>query len=264
MIKKPAILFAAVLLALAGIACDSGGGKTERELSDALLTAAEATEDAGTGRIEITSEVSVGEQDITLEASGEFDFANDTGHMTMSGAGAGLPGVGEMEMIVDGEYMYVKGPAFEAALEGKEWGRIDLSAAGTTGAGQFNQDPTQYLEWLRVAGANVEEAGEEDIDGTPTTHYKAEISVDSIVEQAPDEETAQAIRSSFAVFGDVDALPVEVWVDEDDLPRRMTVSIDGSGETPVSTHIAMDFVEFGIPVDVEAPESFTEIAGFGS
>ncbi|MFN2586835.1 MAG: hypothetical protein ABR613_01780 [Actinomycetota bacterium] len=256
--RRLASVVVAVLLAAIGAAC--GGDDGERELSNALLTAAEAAEDAGTARIEMTTEVELGEQGVTLEAEGEFDFANDVGRMTMAAAGgSGMPSVGEMEMILDGRYMYVKGAAFAAALEGEEWGRIDLEAAGKAGTNQLNQDPTQYLEWLRGAGGDVEKVGEEEIDGTPTTHYKADLSIDRIVEEAADDAAADALRSGFAVFGDVESFPVEVWVGDDGLPRRVRLLLEGTGESQLSSEVRIDLFDYGVEVHVDPPEDFKEI-----
>ncbi len=262
--RKLATGLVAALLVVAGVSCDGDDGGGSRDLSNVLLTAAETADEAGTARMEMTTEISVGGQDVTLAAEGEFDFANDVGRMTMSAAGgAGMPGVGEMETILDGRYVYVKGAAFEAALDGEEWGRIDLTAAGAAGANQFNQDPTQYLEWLRGAGAGVEKVGEEEIDGTATTHYKADIPIDAIVEQAPDDATADALRSGFAVFGDVESFPVQVWVDDEDLPRRISIMLTGEGATQLSSKITMDLFDYGVEVDVQPPDSYKDIANLG-
>lgn len=258
---KLTALFVAALLALAGVACsdDDGGGGAGGEPADALPAAAAAAEEAGSAHVEMTTEISVGEQDVTLDAEGEFDFANDAGTMTMTtSGGAGVPGV-DMDVLFHGSHMYVQGAAFESVLEGKEWGRIDLTAPGSSATSQFNQDPTQYLEWLRAAGAGVEEVGEEEIDGTTTTHYEAELTVDALVEKAPDEASAEAVRASFAFFGDVESLPVDVWVGDDDLPRRVSILIEGESETPVSTKTTVDFSDYGVEVDVETPDSYKDI-----
>ncbi|MDQ4025129.1 MAG: hypothetical protein M3217_06530 [Actinomycetota bacterium] len=248
----------AALLAVAGAACGDGGD--ERDLSNALLTAAEAADDAGTVRMEMTSEVSVGGQSVTVDAEGEFDVADDLGRMTVSASGAaGVPGIGEMEVILDGRYMYVKGEAFAAALDGKEWGRIDLTAAGAAGANQLSQDPTQYVEWLRGAGGDVEEVGEEEIDGVTTTHYKADIPVDAIVDQAPDEASAEALRAGLEVFGDAESFPVDVWVDADDLPRRISLVLGGEGAS-LSSKVTVDLFDYGVEVDAQPPESYKDIS----
>jgi hypothetical protein len=264
--SKPTTILLTALFLVAGVACGGGGdgGGGARELSDALPAAAEAADEAGSAHVEMTTELSAGDQDITLTADGEFDFANEIGTMTMTAAsGAGIPGLGEMEIIFDGRYMYVKGEAFASVLKGKEWGRLDLTSGGATGTNQFNQDPAQYLEWLRGAGAGVEEVGEEDVDGTPTTHYEAEIDVDTIIEQAPNEASAEALRSGFAVFGDVESFPIDVWLDEASLPRRISIEMNGEGEAPVSSTVTIDLSDYGTEVEVEVPESYQEISGLG-
>jgi hypothetical protein len=260
-VPKLAARLAAALLLVAAVACGGGGGDGEGGGSDTLLAAAaDAAKDAESAHVDMTVDISLGGQDVTLEAEGEFDFTEKIGTMTMNASSAaGMPGVGTMEVILEGDYMYVKGAAFDSVLGGKEWGRINLATMSGAGAGQFNQDPTQYLEWLRGAGGDVEEVGAEEIDGVSTTHYKGDLPIDGIVEQAPDEEAAHSIRAGLAMFGDVDSFPVEVWVDDEGLPRRMTLLMQAEEEDGFSTDIEIDLSDYGVDVAVEAPDSYKDI-----
>ena len=256
--KKLAAGLVAAALAVVGVAC--GGDGASGDVSDALLTAAKAAEDAETAHVDMTVEISLGGQDIALEASGEFNFAEEIGSMTMTAAGGvGMPSAGQMEMVFDGTYMYVKGAAFDPALAGKEWGRVDLSSTTAARTTQFNQDPTAYLDWLRGAGGDVEEVGQEEIDGTETTHYRADLSIDSIVDQAPDEEAAEAMRAGFAVFGDVESFPLEVWVGDDGLPRRINIVLEGEGGTDLATDVTVELSDYGVDVEVEPPTDYKEL-----
>lgn len=253
----------AALVVVSGAACgDPGDG--ERGI-DALLTAADAVEDAGSSRVEGTMSFEGGGQSMEITFDGVFDYDAKIGEMTMTidagDAGAGVPGLGgPIEMIVDDQYVYMKGGAIDPLLQGKEWGRMDMEAAGTN-AGQFNQDPTQFVEWLRGAG-DVEEVGEDEIRGTATTHYRTKLTVDDIIENAPDEETADRLRDQLeALGGEIESMPLDVWLDDAGLPRRLDVEIGVSGGgAAFNSVISMDMFDYGAEVDVEPPSDFEDIS----
>jgi hypothetical protein len=104
------------------------------------------------------------------------------------------------------------------------------------------------LQSLRGAGS-VREVGEEDIDGTPTTHYHAEIDLQKAIEKVPAKYRAIA-SEGMKMLGN--SFPVDVWIDHDGLPRRFAIDIEIPGGQG-SVKESIDYSDFGAPVTVEAP-----------
>lgn len=264
--KLTAGLFAA-LFALAGSACGEEGGGGGAAGVNALAAAAENATDAGSSAVTMTMSINAGGQEMSIDAEGAFDFDDQIGEMTMTMEGAGLPEALEIDMIVEDQYAYMKMPAELGMGEG--WFRMDMSSmpgVGANGANQFSQDPSQYLDFLHGASdGEIEEVGTDDVDGVSTTHYKAELSFDKILEQAPDQEAAEELEAQLdSLGGDFDSIPSEVWIDEDGLPRRMTISMEfDAGGQDGDMDISMDFFDYGIDVDVEPPKDFEELPAAG-
>lgn len=249
----------AVVLGLTGVACgdDTGGGGGGGV--NQLAAAADSATEAGSSRMTMTMAMSVSGQELEIEGEGAFDFDAEIGEMTMTVSGAGLGEPQSIETIVDSTYLYMKMPEQLGGDGG--WIRMDLTSI-PGGANQFSQDPSQYLSFLRGASDEIEEVGTEEIDGTETTHYRAELSFDKILEQAPNDEAADEIRTQLeALGGEVDSIPADVWIDEDGLPRRMELkmSVEAQGES-AEMDITMDLFDYGVEVDVEPPSDYEEIS----
>lgn len=80
-------------------------------------------------------------------------------------------------------------------------------------------DPAAFLEQVREHATTFTEVGPEEVDGVATTHYRATVA-------------------------DEDLGTVEVWVDDQDRPRRL----EAEGAT-------MSFTDYEVPVDIAAPPS---------
>lgn len=269
MSKRTAALLLTALLALGGSACgdpEGGGRGNGGDALNALAAAADAASDAGSSRMEMSMIMDAG-QKITVDAEGIFDFEEQIGSMEMTFEAEGFPVPGGDEptqMIVEGHYAYMKGALATAGYgAGEGWVRLDLSSMPGVGAGQFNQDPTQYIEFLRGAGADIEELGSEEVRGTPTTHYSADVDVDKVLEQAADPEEMEAIKEQLEASG-IETIPTEVWIDDDGLPRRMemTMEMKGGESLPqdITMTITMDLFDYGVDVNVTPPKDFQEIS----
>lgn len=263
MTRKLGTGLCALLLALSAAACgDNGGGAggVGGGSINALAAAADNATEAGSSGMRMEMTMDVQGQEIALEGEGEFDFEEQVGEMTMTVSGSALGGQEQsLDMILDGEYVYMKMPP---ELGGPGWQRMATEDIAGAGASQFNQDPSQYLEFLRGASeGEIEEVGTEEIDGVSTTHYKADLSFDKMLDQAPDQEAADEIRAQFeAMGGDIDTIPSEVWIDEDGLPRRMqlSMSIEAEGQT-AELDMTIDLFDYGVDVEVEPPADYEDV-----
>ncbi|MEM9035637.1 MAG: hypothetical protein AAGD18_13675 [Actinomycetota bacterium] len=179
--------------------------------------------------------------------------------------GAGLPDGDDlvMEMVVDGDRMWMRAPMFAALAEldplaasdptlgplmslGDQWGVVELSELGDVlpagdlaqAAGGQSMSPDQMLSLLRNVTA-VDELGEQDVRGVSTTGLRATVtlgdlmaaqgqSVEDLTAQlgaGVDPITARELGSTFEAILDVPAV-LTAWVDGSGYLRRFETEID--------------------------------------
>jgi len=279
MFRKLAAL-AAVPLLVAACADEADSAlevKTGDAAVSALRAAPEAVADAGTARMELVMAMTVEGKDLEMVATGVVDSAAQRVQMEMdmgalfeelaAGTDEELPlGIDEpWELVGDGSTMYLRAPVFQMlGVDG--WLSMtpeDMGAtAGSMGLGSGSFDFTQTLESLRGVTGEPEVVGEdEEVRGVPTTHYRATMDLEEALAQAPAEqrerlEAAFEQIGSSGELGDAD-VPVDVWIDEDDLPRRVRVEMDsmfaalGLGDGAMT--MTMEYFDYGDDVSIEVP-----------
>jgi len=235
-----------------------------------IRSAPAALEDAGTAHLEMTI-TATGQ---TIDATGEFDFEAQQGALTMT-----LPqvaGGGELETVFDGTTYFLSADAFGSAIPGldAEWIRIDLAElADQTGIDpsqvpQGSSNPADALDALAaVSEDGLDEVGTEDVRGVETTHYAAEIDMAAAIEQANEDAGGELIDEQFAdqflmQFGD-EPVPVEIWIDDEGLVHRQTMSFASAGQ---EVSLEMELFDYGEPVDIQVPDpsdaaDFSELLG---
>lgn len=250
----------AVFMALALLASCGPQPSSAQEL---VASSAAATQEAGSANMATEIRMAGGAQEMSITATGAFDFVSGRGAMTMNlGEMGAQMGMSDIEMRTDGTVMYLKMPPQMNAPT--PWVKTDLDAAagaqGLGGMGQFNNnDPRSALEMLRGV-AEVEEVGAEDVRGTPTTRYKATVDLDKALAETSGE-AKEALQQQIDMLG-TSEMPVDVWIDEEGLLRRQEVTMDLSkmntgtaapAQAPTSMFMRMELFDFGTTVDVEPP-----------
>jgi hypothetical protein len=110
-------------------------------------------------------------------------------------------------------------------------------------------DPSQSLDLLRAASSDFREVGEEEIRGVQTTHYEGTVDLEKVAEQVP-EDARESYRRLMEQSGQRE-IPMEVWIDEDGLTRRVHYEQTlGDGTT---MDLTQEYFDFGVEVDVEPP-----------
>jgi hypothetical protein len=265
----------AALALLGASACGESGQATPQA---AVVQAAHKTSEAGSSRafFEVTM-TGLAPRPLTMTGEGIFDSRERTGRMTMdmSRLAEGTDQeLGEAEMIVDEFVVYMRFPFLQALQpELTPWLKFDVRELGKEQGldlGQFSQlnqnDPSQALQYLRAAGEDVEEVGEEDVRGVETTHYRMTIDLRRVVEQAPEDrrdEVRATIDRLIEVSG-VRTLPTEVWIDDEGFARRLKFAYEDMHFAPGQNGdmtMTMELFDFGIEVDVQPPppEEVTDI-----
>lgn len=273
-------LAAAAAFAAAGCGGGGGGGgsstasTTSGTSSDAraVLAAAPAkVKDANSSKVSfsITVDSDKLEDPLTVPGSGEFDYVTKEGRLTMDCgsvlSAAGQSGNGDMEILTKGSVYYVKWPLLSSAVKAKTpWVSFDItkldeiSGIDTSSLRSVNQgDPSQTLVYLKAAGT-VEDQGTEDVDGTSTTKYHAVIDLNRIPSLAPADQrdaVAASVKTLKETYG-ISELPLDVWVDDNGLPRKLFYEISTTVQgSKVKTTLEMKLSDYGISVDVQPPSA---------
>ena len=277
------ILFFVATLALAGCQSDPEPPADSTDALDLLVASSAVTREAGTARIEqsMTMEFPEGRGgeapevaggSVTVEAVGFLDLRGRRGRLSVTTEGKGLVGAdalaGDMEMILDGEAMYMKSPFYQQLAPGHEpWLRVSFEELGLRGMSQLGQqDPLAFIEAMRGVYGNVEEAGREDVRGSPTTHYSAAIDIERLVANLP-EGSRGAVVDSFEQLG-ISEMPIEAWLDDEGRLRRMTseVALSGAATEGGRMELSIELYDFGVAFDLTVPPDdqvaeFSEVFG---
>ncbi|HEX2294539.1 MAG TPA: hypothetical protein VHN37_04445 [Actinomycetota bacterium] len=243
---------------------DPGSGRANGEprAVDALAAAAEQAADAGSARMTMSLSMDVPGETMELDAEGAMDFDREVAEMTMTMSGGGVPAGTEVDVVLEGDYMYMRFPKELSGPVDAGWLRMNITEAPgpTQGQSVFSQDPAQMLQLLRGASEDIEEVGTEEVRGVTTTHFRATLSIEKMLDQAPDQESAERLRSRLDGFEGLETIPADVWIDADGLPRRMTVEMtfEAGGESG-GVDMSMDMFDFGVEVDARPPKRFEDL-----
>jgi hypothetical protein len=255
-----------------------------------LTGVATASAAADSASFELTLGTSLGDQELTIGASGAFDGASDRARLTfdMSALAQLFGGLGsafgaspgdlegfddpeswQLEAIQDGRVVYLRFPLLRSELpEGKEWIRVDAEAlAAQKGAeldlGQLGSvgstDPRSVLEALKAVSGPLETVGREEIRGTETTHYRTTLDPAKIADEVERAGTADDVLGSFQdalAQAGLESIPVDVWVDDEGLLRRMQIDIAATQAGlagPTSMRLTFELFDYGADVDVTPP-----------
>ncbi len=269
-----------VLVLLASVACGSSrkkadvdaygrrssvGGKTvSGQALNAILASSKKTVESKSARMRMALDFAA---QFTMTADGAFDFVEHVGYLTMDAAGLGL-GDGGMEIRLLGDLMYMKFPNIPqlGEVSGK-WIKMDLEAlADQAGIDisrfrSLQQDPTSILNALQGVSGEVKDLGTEVVGGVKTTHYEASIDIRKAIEGLDaGGEIAKNLDQMIEMVGS-STLPVQLWIDEQGLLRKLNYSMDLSKIAPPSGRqavtgtmdIVMELYDFGVKVNVAAP-----------
>lgn len=239
------LLLALLVLVLAGCGSTSGTG------GDDLGEAAEATTEAGSSRVEIVSSAASSGR---LTMTGAFDYRAERGSLRLdwgarSTALAALPG--EMtELRLVGKTLYTLWHIDQKTYWTKETNQRSADPVEVLVPAPGGTDPGDVLKLLVQASGGQTNLGRETLRGVETTHHRVEVDADKLIQQLPPEQRPETRDDE----GDTRTFPLDVWIDEDNLVRRIRVeeSLDPQ-QARARTTTTFDLFDFGVPVKVEEP-----------
>jgi hypothetical protein len=263
-------------MTLAGLAVLAAGCGTQVAAAPsqaAALTAAVTRTGVQTARVAATTTMQMGSMSFSFTATGMFDFAHSRGSLSMQQP------IGMTELFIPPD-VYVKFSAAGGPMlpKGKTWLVISGSMLGGTGAagamlGEFSPfggsaDPADLLKSLTGIAGSVKKVGTATMRGVAVTGYQVNIDPAKAAARLPSSQRA-SFRQFAAALGS-GAIPVRVWVDGQNLVRRIQVSLHPPADSgaPAGARLteSTDFYDFGLPVPVAPPPasqvaSISQIAG---
>jgi hypothetical protein len=259
--RKAGIVLCGFALAAALSACggnadkgnaDNAGTQQEKTVSlvDLAKSIGDETADASSAHMKITAQAAG--QDINGE--GDLKFGSEDAAMNMD---ITTPD-GTISMVFVDGVLYMKLP--KEPEPGKPWVKIDpnsdnavaKSLSGLNDQLSKNADPRAALKEFEKSGT-ITATKKETLDGKETTHYTITVDVQKMADNQTDPTQKKAMQDIIAAG--MKNFPVDVWVDDKDLPVRFamqTPTPDGKGGT-TTVNIKVDYSDWGKPVTVEAP-----------
>jgi hypothetical protein len=268
MLRKLIALLSLLAVPAAATALASCGAY--EPLREGVEDAADRTIDTGTADLSVEASAGiegVPSAKIRIEGDGQMDLARNLVRLDLEAA---IPEDGrrirmEEIMTADGTVMYLRSPRTGELPAGKEWIRIDVVKASQrlgvdpTALPQASQnDPAEVLRFLRAV-SDVKPVEFERLDGVTTIHHKAKVDLRRYPDLAPAHRRADArrsVRRLIELMGGRSTMPMDVWVDETKLVRRIAIDMDARlpGGRSMKTTLDLRFSNFGSDVDVELPQ----------
>ena len=210
---------------------------------------------------------------VDLTASGTVDFGGDRSRMELDFGeilelgGSGSASDWRGEAIYQGDTIFIRMPGLTKALpERVEWLEVDSATLAEQGGTQFNApDPVEFVGFVAALGEDAEELGEEEVRGTDTSHYRGTVAVADLPRVARAEDRAQVASYARRLrTAGLERFPLDVWIDEDGLIRRLRVEYEdlSTGATAMSLSTSVDFYDFGVEAKIEPPPR-AEVTPFG-
>lgn len=172
----------------------------------------------------------------TMEMVGEVDLGD--GQPAVD-ADLTMPGLGATRMIVVDGSTYISMPG--VTDEGM-FLQVPQEELADSGAGLEDIDVSSTWEDWDEGSGQVVLAGTEDVDGEELRRYEVVVDVEAALDASG--QTGSDAAEASAALGD--EITYDLWVDEDDLVRRIAYTAAGA-----VTEMTID--RWGEPMDIEAP-----------
>src|SRR3990172_2234165 len=260
LIRALPLALAVSLLVLFALACKSGGGgdQTYRSGDKASgdLVSADPVEvlDASAERFEqkvnsLQAEllISINAGGFKVNASSQMAFqAPDRMHATMD-----VTGLGTFEMLLMGKVLFMSMP-------GQGWIQISLDDAGLGDLGldlstleniMTDHSMVDYQKLIESIGGDVEDLGEETVDGGTFQHYRTAMDFGDMAAAFSDAFGATSDLGLNSVSG---PLTLDVWVDPDTtLPHKVAANGEFAfGASSMAFDATMRFFGYNEPVEI--------------
>ncbi|WP_205697690.1 hypothetical protein [Conexibacter sp. SYSU D00693] len=151
----------------------------------------------------------------------------------------------QLEAITQGATQWVRSGQLTRQLpDGKRWLRVEGDASTPS-----TLTPVEFVTFLRDSGS-ARELGEEDVRGEPTTHVTGELDSKAIARTSG--VAAQQRLQRVVGAGDFRAT-VDLWIGEDDRPRRMQLTMRPPKPTTGMLRSTLEVLGYDVDLRNAAP-----------
>jgi hypothetical protein len=222
-----------------------------------LAAAQDAVADAKSFKFEMTMSSSSATANFDARAAGEIDTVSQQGSLTLS-----MPGR-DLHLLVDENRAYMAVPEdLRPRTGGKPFASWQVNASTTganpTGVGAVN--PLDTFAKLDAISAPVAEVGSEEVRGAVTTHFRTEVDFLKLAERdkaASDKLNAMG-PDARAMLERLRHVPVDVWLDDANRPRRYTMRLQmgtaAAGLGHMTFTISIETFDYGKSVSIDIPK----------
>jgi hypothetical protein len=265
--KTGALAAVAVAIVIVLAACGSsqtssktaGGGSASSDAGSAVIRAANVTGSSSGYRFQATMTIT-GSTSLEAAMSGTILSAGNRGALALRESVLGHS-VNVSERYSGKTYwVSVTGIPGASTLTSKPWLKYNLGSTlnqlGLGGLPSGGSNPTQFLTYLKAAGADTQQLGSQTIRGVATTHYAVTVNLNSYVSRVPTADRAAARRSIQRLISTIgsNTLHMQIWVDHHDFARRLSLSFpECVAQQHLRLAMTMDLFDFGTTATVTLP-----------
>ena len=256
---------------------DAGAGTLRSSVLGAALDTTSAMSSARfEGTIEITG--TPGSElpgTVTMAFSGAFDEPNQASEVTVDfgalmaaameadpEAAAGMELFGEflqdpIQMITIGDTSWIKWGLLAIFGVEDKWLEAPAEEGGgfTSEMGFGGESPTDLLESLADADADLAEVGREEIRGVETTHYRADVDVEALAASMSAAERAEFEAGLGTPTEGV--YVIDLWIDDGGLLHRFVLDaaeLPETADNDVSNmKVSYDIWDHGVDLNISPP-----------
>ncbi len=253
----------------------ANSGAVFSDISQLVASAQEQTNKSQSSSF--TMEMDMGGMRMQAQGEGVYAGANTQMFMTMQMDMPELQGMGmdnmNIEMILDGQTMYMKMPSDLNPDPSKPW--VKMSMGEAMGSQNFDQmaqqsDPTKMLEQLQQAGGEITGTEQTTLDGQQVTQYTIEVDPLEMMDSMGGGIDVDGAELA-GLVDSIGVIPMELYLNSEGLPVRIEMHVDFSEavkeigarmgeELPADfpteafkMSMGMTYEEWGTPVSIEAP-----------
>jgi hypothetical protein len=270
-----AVAATGLVIALSGCS----GSSAVSSVVDPVAQAAQVSELAPGFKASLSEEITPpgSSEAVTASGTGTFDQRDHRGIFSVQGK------AGEHSFNAETQYsnlaLYMRLPSSSqtsSITNGKPWIKFDLRGVSAALGINFSaltdssasSNPGQLLSYLKAASGQVTRIGAEQVQGAPTTHYRATIDYDRYASRVAPAQRANASQSVAALerLTGTHSQLVDVWVDRQHRVRREEFDFHEclpgtSGSSQI--HLKIEFSDFGVQAMPAVPSS-SEVADITS
>jgi hypothetical protein len=239
---------------------DGGGGGVRQTVAQVLQTVSRKTSQVSTYKARTNISSRLGGRPLRMKMAAKYQLRPRvawSATVLMSGT-PGLGGkAGAVRQVMINDTIYARIPGLSARAGGRPWLKFPASkilggsggaggSAGGAALGQSQQLDPSTMTKLFLGSKDAKKVGGEAVKGVQTTHYTGTYSIKDALPNMAAKDRATMQRAGFP-----DQWQFDVWIDGQQLPRKVvTKTAPGSKTTMSTTSLIYDYNK---PVSITAP-----------